>query len=115
MIDRAMFAIRKQVLLADIGNIAAVRILGKEMVKGLILARADMFRDRFIPFVAVSKYRIDIENHAAKIEYPVSDNVTYGKIGHGGYRHLGNRIHIAYIAMSKTSFNLVLGKAEMIS
>lgn len=64
-----------KVLLGDIGHILAVGVLGKEMVKGLVAAWPDIFGNGLIPFFGVVEFRIDIENYAAKSEYPVAYNL----------------------------------------
>jgi hypothetical protein len=76
MIDGLVTVIHDQILLADIRDIIAVGIFGEQMIKRLIFRRTDRFRDRFIPFIAVCKDRIDIENDAAKIEMTMSNNIA---------------------------------------
>jgi len=76
MIDGLAAVVVEQVLLADIGDIAALGILGEQVVKGLVLARAQILGDRFIPVVAVGEDRIDVEDHAAEIEHPVTHDIA---------------------------------------
>jgi hypothetical protein len=87
MADRAIVVVVKQVLLADIGNIAVLRIFGEQMVKGLILGRTDFRRDRVIPFIAVGENRINIKDHAAKIKHPVPNNFPNPKPRAGDIRN----------------------------
>ncbi len=79
MVHRATVFIGHQILLADISDIAAVRIFGEQMIERLILCRAYMFRDRVIPFVTICKYGINIEHHAAEIENPVPHHSAHAK------------------------------------
>ncbi len=72
MCDLGRAVVRRQVLLRDIGDIMGPLILREEMVIGLVLFRADFFRDGVIPFVGIGKDRVHIENHAAKIKQTVS-------------------------------------------
>ena len=67
VVDRLIAFVRDQILLADIGDVARIRILGEEVVEGLLLGRPHRFGDRLIPFLAIGELRIDIENdqHAA--------------------------------------------------
>jgi hypothetical protein len=76
MVDGLLAVINHQILLADIGNVIAVRILGEQMVKWLILRRPDIFGNRFVPFLAVRKDGVDVENYAAKFEMAVTHNVA---------------------------------------
>lgn len=86
MRHRTMLNIGQQVLLADIGDVTAVGIFGKKMVKGLIARRTHRFRDRLVPFLAIGKNRIYIENHPAKIENAVTHDISNRKLcfGHFG-------------------------------
>ena len=106
-----MFGIRNQILLADIGDITALGILCKQVIKGLILFGANMFGDRLIPFLAIGKNGVDIKDHTAKIKDAVAHHFTNGKTGFGGYGHVGNHWHSRYIGAIAAGFNLALGKA----
>ncbi len=81
MFNRAIFIIRNQVLLTDIGDIAAFRIFREEMIKRLITPGPDFGRDRIIPFFAVGKDGINVENDSAKFEQAVADDVSNPEIG----------------------------------
>ena len=76
MIDRPGVAIFEQVLLADIGGVARITILGEQVVERLFALRADFHRDRFVPFLAVGEDRINIENNTTKIEHPVTHDIA---------------------------------------
>ena len=52
MVDRLALVVGQQILLADIGDVGALRILGEQMVEGLVLGRPDVLGDRLIPFLA---------------------------------------------------------------
>src|SRR3546814_12186860 len=60
MVDRTMFGVGHQILLADIGDVGGIVAFGEQVVIGMFLRRADRFRDRFLPFVAVRKDRTHI-------------------------------------------------------
>ena len=68
MVYRSVFGIGQQVLLADIGDIAALGIFREQMIKGLFLGWPNAFGDRLIPFLAIREDRIDIENDTAEIK-----------------------------------------------
>ena len=72
-----------EILLADVGDVALLGILGEQMVEGLVLGRADRLGDRLIPFVAVGEVRIDVEDHAAKIEQPMAHDFADAEAGLG--------------------------------
>ena len=86
MINWLFAFVEHQILLADIGDIAAFHILGEQVVKGLVLGRPDVERDSVVPFIAIGKDRIDIENHAAKIEQAVPNDIANCKIRMGDRR-----------------------------
>ena len=76
MVHWPVFGIGQQVLLADIGDIAAVRIFGEKMVERLILMRANSLWNGVIPFVAIGKNRIDIEHNTAEIENAMTHDIA---------------------------------------
>src|SRR3954451_20319147 len=55
MVDRLIAVVGQKVLLADVSDVAALGILGEEMVERLVLRRAHRLRDRLVPFLAVGK------------------------------------------------------------
>ena len=114
MANRPMLGIRNQILLADIGDIAALGILREQVIKRLILLGANMLGDRLVPFLAIGKNGVDIKDHTAKIKDAVADHFTNGETGFGYFGHVGNRWHSRYIGVIADGFNLELGKAENI-
>ena len=76
MVDRLSLVIEDQILLANVSDVAALGILGEQVIEGLVLGRPDFFRNGLIPFVAVGKFGIDIEHHAAKIEQAMADDLV---------------------------------------
>ena len=79
MRNRPRDRIRHQVLLTDIGDVIAVIAFCEEMVEGLVAIGANVFGNGFVPFVAIGKHRIDIEDHAAKIEHAVFNHIADGE------------------------------------
>ena len=94
MIDRTADAVTHQILLADIGDISRIVVLGEKMVKRLVACRSDFGRDRLIPFLAIGEDRIDIEDDAAKIEHAVADDISYAEAGRDDGRRVGDRIGV---------------------
>jgi hypothetical protein len=66
MVHRAGFAVFQQVLLADIGDIGPILILGEEVVIGLLAPGAQILGDRFVPFLAVGEDGVDVEDDPRK-------------------------------------------------
>jgi hypothetical protein len=97
MIDRLVAFVMQQVLLADIGDIAALRIFGEQVIKGLVLMGANILRNRLISVVAVRKNRVDIENHTAKIEHAMLDDIADRK---ACMRH-GRCVFREYVAFAR--------------
>ena len=71
--------IYNQVLLGDIGDVFFFIVLGKEVVKGLLLMRANLGRDRQPPFFGVAEDGVNVVNHPAKGEDAVLDNLSNHK------------------------------------
>ncbi len=86
MVDGTIFTIRQQVLLTHIRDIARFRILGEQMVKGLIPPRPNIFWDRGIPFFAIGKNRINIKHNPSKIKDSVTNDLPHAKAGAGDGR-----------------------------
>ena len=78
-----------QVLLADVGDVAALGILGEQVVERLVLGRAHLLGDRLIPFLAVGEDRVDVEDHAAEIEQAVAHDLADARSGPGACRSSG--------------------------
>ena len=57
------------------------RILGEEMVEGLVLVGPDLFRDRQPPLLRVVEFRIDIENQPSEAEEPMPDHLADREFG----------------------------------
>ena len=81
VVNGAFLFIRQKILLADIGDITIVSILCQQMVKGLVFGGPDFFGDRLIPFFAVRKDGVDIENDAPEWEDFMADNRANAKPG----------------------------------
>ena len=87
MIERLVGAVELEITLAHIGDVARFRILREEVVEGLILARPHLGGDRLIPLVTVGEHRIDIEDHTAKGEQPMANDIADGETRVQDRRH----------------------------
>src|SRR5690348_9812479 len=76
MVDRLLAVVGDQILLADVSDVGRLRILREQMIERLFLRRAKRLGDRFVPFLAVREDRIDVEDHAAKIENLVANDLA---------------------------------------
>lgn len=83
MVDGITGPVCDQIALADIGEVALILILREEMIEWLIARRANILGNGFIPFFAIGKDRVDIEDDSSKIEHAVPDNVANTKAGSG--------------------------------
>jgi hypothetical protein len=90
MVDRLVAVVGNEVLLADVGDVAALRILGEEVVEGLVLGRPESLGDGLIPFLAIGEERVDVEDHSTEIEQTVAHDLAEGETGAG---HLDLRGH----------------------
>src|ERR1700744_1636905 len=79
MVDRLLGLVAFQILLTDISDIAAVRVFGEQVVEWLIALGPYILGYRCIPFLAVGKDGIDIEDHATEGEQAVPHDVTDGE------------------------------------
>lgn len=79
MVHRSRLTINDQILLANISHIARFFVLSEQVIEGLIAVRSNFFGDRFVPFFAVCKDRVDIKDHTAKVEQAVAHNITNAK------------------------------------
>jgi hypothetical protein len=79
MFDRPILFVGHQILLTDISNIAVVRIFREQMIERLILARSNLGWNRIVPFLAIGKDRIDIEDHTAKFKHSVAHHIADAK------------------------------------
>jgi hypothetical protein len=55
-------------------------IFGQKMIKGLILARPQIFWDRFPPFFGIGELRINVINDAPKRKEPVANDLSDSKL-----------------------------------
>ena len=81
VIYRTLFLVSDQILLADIGDIARLPVLCEQVIEGLILRGADVFRNGVVPFFAVRKDGVDIEYDAPEWEDFMADNRANAKSG----------------------------------
>src|SRR3990167_5326999 len=65
VVNRPGLCIRLEVLLADIGDIAVLVVLGEKVIERLVTRGTDVLGDRLVPFLAVGEDRVDIEDDAA--------------------------------------------------
>lgn len=87
MADRFSGLIDQQILFGDVGHILRVVILREKVVEGLILARADLLRNRQPPVFRVVEHGVDIEDYAPKGEQPVLDHLADRESCCGKRRH----------------------------
>ena len=106
MIDRLLAVVRDQVLLADIGDIAAFAIFGEQMVKGLMLVRPDLLGNGLVPFFRIGEDGIDIEHHPAKAEKAVLHDIADAEAGvddgrgcNIGSENLNRVVHVTQFRM----------------
>ena len=88
MRDRPGQRIAHQVLLADVGDVIALVAFGEQVVERLVAIGPDVLGDRLIPVLAIREDRIDVEDHAAKVERLVSDHVADGEAREDAARRL---------------------------
>lgn len=122
MIDRLLAIVDLQVLLADISDVAAFAIFREQMVKRLIAVGSDLLGNCVIPFFAVGEDRVYVKDHAAKIEKPMSDNISYAEacmsdnrsVKFGAIRGRNVRVHRSNLERLCIDTRRVLGKGEII-
>src|SRR5262249_61869278 len=73
--------IGQQVLLGNISDVFALRVLREQMIERLVLARADLRGDRLVPFLGVIEFWIDIEHDAAKRKQAGANHLTDLELG----------------------------------
>src|SRR5690606_8244557 len=76
MVHRPAGVIGDEILLAHIGNAVIIRILGKQVIERLILARSRVFGDRLIPVLAVGEARIDVEDDTPEWMIAMADHLA---------------------------------------
>lgn len=79
VINRSTIAVRNQIALADISDVARFFILREKMIEWLIARGADFFRNRLVPLFAVRKDWVDVEDDASEVKMLVTDNFTDAK------------------------------------
>ena len=79
VIDRFAFGIGKQVLLADVGDVGTVLVLGQQVIERLVPIRPLAFGYLFVPFFGIGIDRVNIEDDTAKIEIAMFDDIPDGK------------------------------------
>jgi hypothetical protein len=77
MPQRRATRVGHEILLGDIGDVFAFRILGEEMVKRLIAARSYVLWNGLIPLFRIVKFRINVKNYTSKGKYPVANHLAY--------------------------------------
>ncbi len=80
MAYRLTVFVLEKILFGNIGDVFGFLILGEKMIKWLVAARTNFIGDRFVPFLGVRKFRIDIKNHATKRKYPVAHKLADRKL-----------------------------------
>jgi hypothetical protein len=88
MFHRAALCIAQQVLLANISYVGRFLVFGEEVVIRLFTLRSNVFRDRFVPFLAIGENWVDIENHPAEIECTVAHDIADVEAGISMARHI---------------------------
>ena len=87
--------IGQQILLRHIGDIGRLRVLGEEVIEGLVAMRADLRRDRLQPFFGIAENGIDIEHHTAErinaMLHNFADPVAGGTLCHDDKVAAGGR------------------------
>jgi hypothetical protein len=83
VINRPALRIGDQIALADIGDVGRILVLGQQVVKRLIAARANVLGDRLVPFVRIGEDRVNIEHHPAKGEKAVANHIANAEAGTG--------------------------------
>src|SRR3546814_19619393 len=68
MMDRHIAVVMFQILLAHIGNITVFFVLRQQVIEGLLLCRANRFRNRFPPFFRIGEFGVHVENNASRSE-----------------------------------------------
>ena len=76
VVDLAAVLVGDEVLLANVRDVARLRILGEQVIERLVPGRAQVLGDRLIPFLAVGEFRVNVEDDAAEIEQAVANHVA---------------------------------------
>ena len=89
MFDRIVAIVDDQVLLADVSDVTAFRILGQKMVERLVLRRPKGLGNCQIPFLTVGKFRVNVKDHAAEVEDFVAEYDAKRASGMSNLRPMG--------------------------
>ena len=76
MTDPRTGSVFLEILFRDVGEVAGFVIFSEQMVKGLVLARADMLGDCLVPFLGIIEFRIHIVYHSAEGEEAMFDDLA---------------------------------------
>src|SRR5262245_29499165 len=85
----------EQVLFRDVGDILRLRVLGQEVVERLVLARANLGRDRLPPLLGIVEDRINVEDETAEIMDAMADNLAHPVLGVHDLSHSAPSIRAA--------------------
>lgn len=110
--DGAMFHVRQQILLADIGDVAAFGIFREQMVKWLVLGGPHRFWNGLIPFLAIGKNGVDIEHDTPEIKNTVAHDITDGELGFNDFGKGNFFNHATNIISMCPQINLVAWQSE---
>src|SRR5262249_19372088 len=81
MAERLAGRIGQQVLLGNISDVFALRVLREQMIERLVLARPGLRGDRLVPFLGIIEFWVDIEHDAPKRKQAVANHLTDLEIG----------------------------------
>src|SRR5215470_5268091 len=81
MAHRLARGVGQQVLLGDIRDVFALRVLREQVIERLVLARPHLGRNRLVPFLGVVEFRVDVEHDAAEWKQPVADHLADLELG----------------------------------
>lgn len=76
VINGPTIGIADQIALTDIGHVARFLIFSEKMIERLIAWWAYILRNGFVPFFAIGKDRVYIEDNAAEIEQAVANHFS---------------------------------------
>src|SRR3979490_1764070 len=76
MAYRLARCVGQEVLLGDICDVFALRILREQVIERLILVRPNLRRDRLVPLLGIVELRIDVEHDTAKRKQAVTNHLA---------------------------------------
>lgn len=68
--------IQHKILFRNISHVIAFFVFGEQMVKRLIPTGPSIFGDGAVPFFAIGKHRINVEDNTAKRMFPVPQDLS---------------------------------------